>query len=209
MVDQLKSHIPLITEEQIKQFQLLIEVYPEINEMVNLISRKDIDKLFERHILHSIALHKYHTFKEGHKVVDIGTRGGFPGIPLAILNPQTQFVLVDSIGKKIKAVNELIHVLELKNTTAINDRVENLPIKFDMAIARAVSQSNKLFGWMKHKWVKKPHLLLLKGGDLTEEITLLRQSVIGKLNVQQFPLAKYFSDEFYESKKIVEITRLG
>ena len=207
MVTELKKYFPEISSEQLKSFETLNEIYPEINNLVNLISRKNIDQLFEQHILHSLSIQKFHYFKDGQNVVDIGTGGGFPGIPLAIMNPNTHFHLVDSIGKKIRAVQEICDTLELKNVSVTAARVEEMPMKFDLALVRAVAQSDKLFFWMKKKWVKGPHMLLLKGGDLREEMLTLRQSIHGKIIIREKAISDYFPGEFFDTKKIIEITK--
>ncbi len=207
MVTELKKYFPEILPEQLKSFEILNEIYPEINSLVNLVSRKNIEQLFEQHILHSLSIQKFHYFKDDQNVVDIGTGGGFPGIPLAIMNPNTHFHLVDSIGKKIRAVQEICDTLELKNVSVTAARVEEMPMKFDLAIVRAVAQSDKLFFWMKKKWVKRPHMLMLKGGDLKEEMLTLRQSIHGKIIIREKAITDYFPGAFFETKKIIEITK--
>ena len=207
MVDILKEHFPEITASQLSSFETLVGIYPEINNLVNLISRKSIDNLFEQHIFHSLAIQKFHYFKDGSNVVDVGTGGGFPGIPLAIMNPNTTFHLVDSIGKKIRAVQEICTELELDNVVVKHARVEEMPMKFDLATARAVAQMDKIFFYMKKKWERGPHLLLLKGGDLKEELIRLRQSIQGKIIVREKNISDYFPQEFFETKKIVEVTK--
>ena len=194
-----------LTNTQIKQFEQLFELYSFWNAQINVISRKDIDELYERHILHSLAIAKFCTFKPGEKVLDVGTGGGFPGIPLAILFPETQFHLVDSIGKKIKVVNEVATALGLKNVKASHARAEEITDKYNFVVSRAVTRLIDFYPWVKGKFAAEninaiPNgILYLKGGDLTEEI---KES---KLKAELYPLSAYFEEEFFETKFVVYI----
>lgn len=190
---------------QIAQFEQLFELYRFWNAQINVISRKDIEELYERHILHSLAIAKFCTFKPGEKVLDVGTGGGFPGIPLAILFPETQFHLVDSIGKKIKVVNEVAAALKLKNVKASHSRAEQITDKYNFVVSRAVTRLADFYPWVKGKFAEENinaisnGILYLKGGDLIEEI---KES---KLKVELYPLSEYFEEEFFETKYVVYI----
>ncbi len=170
-----------------------------------MISRKDIGQLFERHVLHSLGIAKVTSFLPGEKVLDVGTGGGFPGIPLAVLFPETQFHLVDSIGKKIKVVQEVAKALGLKNVSASHQRAEHVTGKFDFVVSRAVTQLKDFYPWVRGKFNKQSKnklpngILYLKGGDLTQEIAE------SGLTVQQYHLKDYFEEEFFETKQVVYI----
>ena len=174
------KYFPEITDEQKQQFEKLEKLYTEWNEKINVISRKDMDGLYEKHILHSLGIAKVMPFADGTKVLDIGTGGGFPGIPLAILFPEVSFTLIDSIGKKIKVVEAVSEGLGLKNVTAVHGRAEKLKEKFHFVVSRAVTQMPEFLRWLKGKFEKeqfnKKHngVLYLKGGDLAEELAGLR-----------------------------------
>lgn len=201
-VSILFDHFPDLSEDQKRQFTLLADLYKDWNMKINVVSRKDIDELYLRHVLHSLAIAKVHQFLPGSSVLDVGTGGGFPGVPLAILFPETHFTLVDAIGKKIKVVDEVVAGLRLKNVTTINDRVENVKQKFDFIVSRAVAAMPTFVHWTKGKIKKdslhelKNGILYLKGGDLTEELQEYR-------TVEIFNISDYFEYEFYETKKIV------
>lgn len=202
-VELIKNYFPEITAEQERQFAMLLPLYKEWNEKINVISRKDIDELYERHVLHSLGIAKVITFSTGTNILDVGTGGGFPGIPLAILFPECNFRLVDSIGKKIKVVNEVASALGLKNVKATHSRVEQINEKFDFIISRAVTQFPEFVTWVKHK-VKKEQInklqngiLYLKGGDLNEEL----QPYINK--VKLYELNHFYQSDFFETKKVV------
>ncbi|SMC59005.1 16S rRNA (guanine(527)-N(7))-methyltransferase RsmG [Pedobacter nyackensis] len=194
-----------LTEQQIAQFDQLYDLYSFWNAQINVISRKDIDELYERHILHSLGIAKFCTFKPGEKVLDVGTGGGFPGIPLAIMFPETEFHLVDSIGKKIKVVTEVAQALGLKNVTASHLRAEQITDKFDFVVSRAVTRLIDFYPWIKGKFNKESKnaipngILYLKGGDLAEEIAESR------LKAELYPLSAYFKEEFFETKYVVYI----
>lgn len=199
----ISKYFPDLTAHQQKQFSQLEELYFSWNEKINLISRKDIEHLNERHILHSLSIAKVITFKPGTKILDIGTGGGFPGIPLAIFFPEAQFHLVDSIGKKINVVKEIIYSLGLKNAAASQMRVEDLKQQYDFALSRAVAPLPEMVRWMKGKIAKKNFnslangLLCLKGGDITEELKAVKNRTV------LYNLSDYFKEEFFETKKLV------
>jgi len=201
--DLLLKYFPHLTDIQLQQFNRLPELYTFWNNQINVISRKDIDQLFERHVLHSLGIAKVISFLPGEKVLDVGTGGGFPGIPLAILFPETQFYLVDSIGKKIKVVNEVAAALGLTNVRAFHKRAEEINEKFDFVVSRAVTRLKEFYPWVKGKFNKQSKntlpngILYLKGGDLSGEI------VESGLAVQQFYLKDFFEEEFFETKQVI------
>ncbi len=204
--DFLLQYFPDLTTQQQQQYQQLQDLYRFWNDQINVISRKDIDLLYERHVLHSLGIAKIISFLPQENVLDVGTGGGFPGIPLAILFPETHFHLVDSIGKKIKVVKEVSQALGLKNVKATHARAEEVDEKFDFVISRAVTQLKDFYPWVKNKFNKqsknqlKNGILYLKGGDLTQEIAESR------LKVQQFLLSDYFTEKFFETKKVVYVS---
>ena len=201
----LLKYFPDITPKQQQQFEQLPELYNFWNNQINVISRKDIDQLFERHVLHSLGIAKVMQFLPGESVLDVGTGGGFPGIPLAILFPETQFFLVDSIGKKIKVVNEVASALGLQNLKVEHLRAEQVNEKFDFVVSRAVTRLKEFYPWVKGKFSKQSKntlasgILYLKGGDLQEEIAE------SGLTVQQFHLKDYFDEEFFETKQVIYV----
>lgn len=203
--DFLLQYFPDLTTKQQQQYQQLQELYRFWNDQINVISRKDIDLLYERHVLHSLGIAKVISFLPQENVLDVGTGGGFPGLPLAILFPETQFHLVDSIGKKIKVVKEVSQALNLKNIKATHARAEDIDEKFDFVISRAVTQLKDFYPWVKNKFNKqsknklKNGILYLKGGDLQQEIAE------SGLKVQQFELNSFFEEAFFETKKVVYI----
>ena len=193
-----------LTETQIAQFSKLQELYQDWNLKINVVSRKDIDELYLRHVLHSLGIAKVITFKNGSKVLDVGTGGGFPGIPLAILFPETQFHLVDSIGKKIKVVDEVVAGLGLTNVKTTHGRVEEVKDTYDFIVSRAVAQMETFVGWTKGRIAKKQNhdlkngILYLKGGDLIEELQKYTSATI-------YDLPTYFDEDFFETKKVVHL----
>lgn len=201
-VENIFEYFPNLSEEQQFQFRKLEELYKDWNLKINVVSRKDIDELYLRHVLHSLGIAKILTFNEGSEVLDVGTGGGFPGIPLAILFPQVKFTLVDSIGKKIKVVNEVKEGLQLTNVVTINARVEEIPGQFDFIVSRAVAAMPTFVHWVKGKikknsvHEKKNGILYLKGGDLSDELDNYKTAQI-------FDLTDYFKEEFFETKKVV------
>ena len=199
------QYFPNITSEQKKQFAELEVLYKDWNEKINVISRKDTDSLYEKHILHSLGIAKVMAFADNTKVLDIGTGGGFPGIPLAILFPNVQFTLVDSIGKKITVVKGVAESLGLKNVTAHHMRAEQLKEKFHFVVSRAVTQMPVFLTWLRGKFEKDQFnpkhngVLYLKGGDLAEELSGLKAEI--------FNLKNYFDGEFFDTKKVVYLSK--
>ncbi|RDY58073.1 16S rRNA (guanine(527)-N(7))-methyltransferase RsmG [Flagellimonas nanhaiensis] len=191
-----------LSDEQKSQFALLEALYQDWNKKINVVSRKDIDELYLRHVLHSLGIAKIQRFNEGSEILDVGTGGGFPGIPLAILFPEVKFTLVDAIGKKIKVVQEVIDGLKLENVTAKHSRVEEISGQFDFIVSRAVAAMPTFVHWTKGKIKKdsaherKNGILYLKGGDLTDELKEYK-------TVQIFDLKDYFQEDFFETKKVV------
>ncbi|MBS1549937.1 MAG: 16S rRNA (guanine(527)-N(7))-methyltransferase RsmG [Bacteroidetes bacterium] len=204
-IEIIQKYFPELTEHQIEQFSKLENLYGEWNEKINVISRKDMDSLYEKHILHSLGIAKIMSFVPGTKVLDIGTGGGFPGIPLAILFPEAQFTLVDSIGKKITVVQAVADGVGLNNLTAIHGRAEKVKEKFHFVVSRAVTQMPEFLRWLKGKFEKEQlnakhnGVLYLKGGDLAEELAGLRCEI--------FQLKNYFEEEFFETKKVVYLSK--
>jgi 16S rRNA (guanine527-N7)-methyltransferase len=196
-------YFPQFSAQQKQQIDRLQALYEEWNAQINVVSRKDIDLLYERHVLHSLSIYNFLQFKEGSQILDIGTGGGFPGIPLAIAHPEVQFVLSDSIGKKIKVVQGVTDALGLKNVTAIHERSEKIKGQFDFVVSRAVADISELMKWSNGKIKKQQHnalpngLICLKGGDLKEELAPYKK------RVQTFDLKDYFQEEFFETKKVV------
>ena len=207
----IKQHFPFVTDKQLEKFEQLPSLYAEWNEKINVISRKDIENIFERHILHSLAIAKVCLFKPNSEILDVGTGGGFPGIPLAILFPEVKFTLVDSIGKKIKVVNEVKDALGLKNVYAEQIRVEQVKKSFDFIVSRAVTQMPEFVTWVKDKISKIQYhdldngLICLKGGDLTEELKPLIQGKGKKTKIKLYNIYDYFPSEFFETKMVVHV----
>lgn len=201
-MELIQKYFPDLTEDQKNKFANLQDLYKDWNLKINVVSRKDIDELYLRHVLHSLGIAKVQSFLPGANILDVGTGGGFPGIPLAILYPETNFHLVDSIGKKIKVVNEVTEGLKLKNVHTTNARVEEIPGNYDFIVSRAVAAMPTFVHWTKGKIAResrhalKNGILYLKGGDLSEELAEYRTAVI-------YDLEKYFDEEFYETKKVV------
>jgi len=199
------KYFPDLTDQQRAQIEQLPELYNLWNSQINVISRKDIDLLYERHVLHSLGIAKIMSFLPGETVLDVGTGGGFPGIPLAILFPKTQFHLVDSIGKKIKVVQEVAKALGLNNVEATHARAEQVDEKFDFVVSRAVTQLKDFYPWVRTKFNKQSKnklpngILYLKGGDLDQEI---KES---GLKVQQYHLKDHFGEEFFETKQVIYV----
>jgi 16S rRNA (guanine527-N7)-methyltransferase len=194
-----------LSTRQYSQIEALQGLYEHWNQQINLVSRKDMENLFERHILHSLGIAKVIQFKPGSHILDVGTGGGFPGIPLAILFPDAEFLLVDSIGKKIKVVDAVKTELGLKNVMTMNARVESIPQKFHFIVSRAVTTLPEFLSWVGDKILPSnfndlPNgVLYLKGGDISEEISHIRAKVT------LFPLMEYFKEPFFETKQVVHI----
>lgn len=205
--EQLKEFFPQFTPEQIGLFEKLVELYPRWNEQINVISRKDIDNLVERHILHSLSLLYFINIKPGSIVLDLGTGGGLPGIPLAIALPDVKFVLADSTGKKIKVVNEIIEELGIQNAIGIHSRAEDLRQKFDYVLARGVTTIDKLLNWTRRLVSGKqinlfPNgLITYKGGNINPELSLLSK----KDYYEVFPVKNKIHSEMLEDKYIIYV----
>ncbi|WP_348669240.1 16S rRNA (guanine(527)-N(7))-methyltransferase RsmG [uncultured Polaribacter sp.] len=203
-MDIIHKYFKNLSPNQVQQFEKLQELYEDWNLKINVVSRKDIDELYLRHVLHSLAIAKVVQFKPGARVLDVGTGGGFPGIPLAILFPETQFHLVDSIGKKIKVVDEVVAGLALENVKTTNGRAEELKDTYDFIVSRAVAQMETFVRWTRGRISKKQNhelkngILYLKGGDLSEELKLYTSATI-------YELPNYFEEDFYETKKVVHL----
>ncbi|RTY93827.1 16S rRNA (guanine(527)-N(7))-methyltransferase RsmG [Flavobacterium sp. GSN2] len=203
-MNEILKHFPNLTDIQKEQFEKLDFLYHDWNEKINVISRKDIDALYTKHILHSLGIAKIIQFEPGTYVLDVGTGGGFPGIPLAILFPETRFYLIDIIAKKIKVVQAVAEGLELKNVKAEQMRAENVKGDFDFIVSRAVTNMPDFVSWVKTKIKKnnkhelKNGILYLKGGDLTEELKDFPKAT-------EYNLADFFEDEFFETKKVIHV----
>ena len=203
-MEEILKQFPNLTDNQIQQFEMLQNLYEDWNAKINVISRKDIDELYTRHVLHSLGIAKVLEFKSGSKIMDVGTGGGFPAIPLAILFPEANFYAIDIIAKKIKVVNEVIKALGLKNIKAEQKRAELVNHDFDFIVSRAVTNMPDFVSWVKGKMkTKSKHelengILYLKGGDLSEELKDFPKAT-------EYNLSDYFSDDFFETKKVVHL----
>lgn len=203
-MEPINTYFTGLTNVQKQQLSNLKELYTFWNAQINVISRKDIEELYIRHVLHSLGIAKVQYFKPGSMILDVGTGGGFPGIPLAILFPETQFYLVDSIGKKIKVVQEVTNALKLKNVKAEHIRAEQVKGEFDFIVSRAVTNMDDFVKWVRKKVAKKQQhqlangILYLKGGDLTEELVNFPKATLYKLS-------NYFTEDFFETKKVVHV----
>ncbi|MCF7560961.1 16S rRNA (guanine(527)-N(7))-methyltransferase RsmG [Sabulilitoribacter multivorans] len=200
----ISKYFPNLTEDQIKKFELLKSLYQDWNLKINVVSRKDIDELYLRHVLHSLGIAKVISFKSGSKILDVGTGGGFPGIPLAILFPECSFHLVDSIAKKLKVVDEVVEGLGLINVKTTHSRVEEIDGTYDFIVSRAVAFMPTFVQWVKGKIAKQQNhelkngILYLKGGDLNQELKDYRTTTI-------YNLSDYFEEDFFETKKVVHL----
>ena len=199
----IQNYFPSLTTKQINQFEALLELYTEWNAKINVISRKDIQNLYVHHVLHSLAIAKFINFAPKSRILDVGTGGGFPGIPLAIFFPEQEFVMIDSIGKKIKVVNEVAKAISLTNVEATHMRVQEEKRKYDFVVSRAVMSLTELVKLVRkniepiHKNALNNGLICLKGGALTDELKPFRNIA------ESFPLTDYFSEPFFETKKLV------
>lgn len=203
-MELIRKYFPDLDQKQYEKLSQLGELYTFWNEKINVISRKDIPHLYEKHILHSLSIYKFFPFQRGTKILDVGTGGGFPGIPLAICNPQAEFTLTDSIAKKIKVVNDVIEKLQLSNCTGVNSRAENLPDKYHFIVSRAVTNFPDFHALVANKIIKKNisnkrgnGIIYLKGGDFSEEIRKYKK----KMSIVN--LSDYFKEEFFETKNIL------
>lgn len=203
-MEEILKQFPNLTENQILQFKKLEVLYHDWNAKINVISRKDIDELYTKHVLHSLAIARIQPFEAGSYVLDVGTGGGFPGIPLAILFPETRFYLIDVIAKKIKVVQAVVDALDLKNVKAEQIRAENVKGDYDFIVSRAVTNMPDFVSWIKDK-IKKQNkhnlpngILYLKGGDLREELKDFPRAT-------EYSIADFFKDEFFETKKVVHL----
>lgn len=202
-MDKILKYFPEITERQKEQFAALPDLYGDWNSKINVISRKDMDNFMEHHVLHSLAIAKVLQFKTMAEVMDLGTGGGFPGIPLAIMFPDANFYLVDSIGKKIKVVQSVAESLQLKNVKAEQIRAEQVDRDFDFIVSRAVTDLSQFVGWVRgklsdiHYHKLRNGIIYLKGGDLTEEIAPFKKKV------HLYDISDFFEEEYFETKKVI------
>ncbi len=206
-MESLLQHFPTLTERQREQFERMGELYRTWNAKINLVSRKDIDRLYTHHILHSLAIAKIIDFQPNTTILDVGTGGGFPGVPLAVLFPEARFTLVDSIGKKIKVVEDVAGQLGLQNVTARHGRAEAIDGKFDFVVSRAVTEMSVFLGWVWNKITPGGRnslangILYLKGGELDAELQATRKPYA------LYPIADFFNEAFFETKYIVYLPR--
>lgn len=202
-MDIILKYFPNLTERQREQFAALLPLYEEWNAQINVISRKDMEHFYEHHVLHSLAIAKVMEFASMTEVLDVGTGGGFPGVPLAIMFPDARFTLIDSIGKKIKVVNDVIGRLGLTNSKAMQIRAEQLDGEYDFVVSRAVTTLGEFVPWVKGKMSKTQYnklrngILYLKGGDLTNELFTFRHKV------KTWDISEWFEEEFFETKKVI------
>ena len=205
IMEILKKYFPVLNDNQEKQFSMLHDLYLDWNSKINVISRKDMENFYTHHVLHSLSIGYFFKFSKGTKILDVGTGGGFPGIPLAIFFPECDFVLVDSIGKKIKVVNDVAEAVGLKNVKAVHARAEDIKEKFDFVVSRAVANLPKFYNWVKDKINTKqlnefPNgIIYLKGGNIQEELDALQK----KYNV--INISDVFAEDYFETKLIVHV----
>lgn len=202
----IKRYFPELTETQILQYQALLPLYEDWNSKINVISRKDMDNFYEHHVLHSLAIAKYFTLLPGMKVMDVGTGGGFPGIPLAIMFPQTSFLLVDSMGKKIKVVQTVVESLGLQNVKVVLERAEKIREKFDVITSRAVTRLPEFTGWVNeklriHNDIEAGGIIYLKGGDIKKEL----REVPKNWKRKTIPIANWFTEPYFLEKYIIHL----
>lgn len=202
-MDRIIRYFPNLTERQREQFAALLPLYEEWNAQINVISRRDMENFYEHHVLHSLAIAKAIRFAPMTEVLDVGTGGGFPGVPLAVMFPDARFMLIDSIGKKIKVVNDVVERLGLKNTKAMQIRAEQLEGKYDFVVSRAVTTLGEFVPWVRNKISKTQYntlhngILYLKGGDLTNELFAFRHKV------KTWDIGEWFEEEFFATKKVI------
>jgi len=206
-LNSIRTYFPDLSDRQLQQFEALLPLYEEWNAQINVVSRKDMEHFYEHHVLHSLAIAKVVQFADGTRILDIGTGGGFPGVPLAIMFPECSFLLVDSIGKKIKVASDVIQRIGLTNATAVQQRAEDVSGKFDYVVSRAVTSLDKLAPWCRKLFAKGLYdgplprgIICLKGGDLAEEL-----APFGR-RVRIWDISAYFKEEFFETKRIVHLT---
>ena len=206
MISAVTKYFPELSSNQRTQFETLVTHFKSWNEKINLVSRKDMDGFLERHVLHSLAIYKAMKFAPGSRILDVGTGGGLPGLPLAILMPDVNFVLCDSTGKKIKVVSELVKALDLKNVEPMHARAGDLEGTFDFIVSRAVSRLDKFIPWVESKIDKRainawPNgILCLKGGDLREELEEVNHPT------EELQISQWFTEEYFETKAVVYVT---
>lgn len=202
-MNRLLHYFPDLSQQQIDGFSALYDLYAYWNERINVISRKDLPNFYERHVLHALAIAKAHSFSPGKSILDVGTGGGFPGVPLAILFPDSPFLLIDSIGKKIQVVSEIVDGLGLKNVQFKKARAEEIKGSYDFIVSRAVTSMPVFLSWVKHKVSQGSDngfshgILCLKGGDLTNEFKGIKGSI------QEYPISDFYSEPFFETKKVI------
>jgi 16S rRNA (guanine527-N7)-methyltransferase len=199
--EKVAEYFPQISSKQKQQFSEIASLYKEWNEKINVISRRDIENFYEHHLLHSLSIARVISFSPDTRVLDIGTGGGFPGIPLAILFPQTKFHLVDSIGKKIRVVEAVRDSLGLCNVTAEQVRAEALKGKYDFVVSRAVTTLLEFYSWVRHVWTPCKGIYYIKGGDVQAEINALPK----RLRAEVFQISEFFKEDFFETKNVVHI----
>lgn len=214
MEELINKYFPQTSAPEKERLLALQDLYQYWNERINVISRKDMDNFFVHHLLHSLAIAKIVSFPNGSKILDIGTGGGFPGIPLAIMFPESQFLLCDSIGKKIRVVNEIIAATGIKNATGVQIRAEELPGKFDFAVTRAVAKLGELLPWVWEKTLEgeiygiKRGIYALKGGDLSEEISAIPHKFLGKqVKPVVTEISKLYEEDYFKEKRVIFVAR--
>lgn len=203
MIDNIIKYFPSLTKRQLEQYEAMLPLYEEWNAKINVISRRDMEHFYEHHVLHSLAIAKVICFSPMTEVLDLGTGGGFPGVPLAVMFPDCRFTLVDSIGKKIKVVSDVVSRLGLTNTKAIQARAEQMDGEFDFVVSRAVTTLGEFVPWVRGKISRAQYnplrngILYLKGGDLEQELHPFRHKV------RTWDISDYFEEEYFDTKKVI------